>query len=86
MPLCAAKTANGKRCQRQVSGNSKYCWQHKRNSPKRSPRKFTAEEKDRQGRWCRCVLHVKEKGGPYNPYAVCSSRIKRVTNSCKGFE
>ena len=96
---CQCKTKNGKKCNRDVKENSKYCWQHQqcktsppgpqssKKSPKKSPRKLTASEREIQQKYCRCIMHVKEKSPQVtNPYAVCSARIKRVTNSCKEFE
>ena len=90
MTMCAGKTTQGRRCTRQVTGRSKYCWQHQGNkrSVKRrtSTKKLTGAEREHQKRYCRCVMHVKEQGGDYNPWAVCTKSVGRVTNSCKEFE
>lgn len=99
---CKCKTKSGKPCSRNAEQNSKYCWQHadvatlapgppgpspQRKSPQRkSPKKMTASERKTQAKFCRCVLHVKEKGSAYNPWAVCTASVGRVNNSCKEFE
>lgn len=99
---CKCKTKSGKQCLRNAEPNAKCCWQHaqesapgpkspkspKRKSSKRQVKspKMTAAERELQGRFCRCIMHVKEKGSSYNPWAVCTASVGRVTNSCKEFE
>lgn len=37
---------------------------------------------DAEQRYCRCVLHVKAKGGAYNPYAVCAKSVGTTSRQC----
>jgi hypothetical protein len=36
-------------------------------------------------KYCRCLMHVQEKGGGYNPYAVCTSRVGSQVHSCSPY-
>lgn len=36
-------------------------------------------------KYCRCLIRVEEKGGNYNPYAVCKSRIPEHVYSCSQY-
>ena len=96
---CKCKTKSGKQCLRNAEPNAKYCWQHaqqdapgpkspNRKSSKRQVKspKMTAAERELQRKYCHCVIQVKEKGSSYNPWAVCTASVGRVTNSCKEFE
>jgi len=87
---CACKTKSGKKCSRNAEENSKYCWQHSKapgpKSPKKSPRKLTGDEEEKQITFCRCVNAVKAKGGGKNPWAICTASVGRITNSCKEYE
>lgn len=52
----------------------------------KSPKKLTSVEREHQARYCKCIMDVKAKSPKYNPWAVCSKTVGRVTNSCKEFE
>lgn len=86
---CVCKTKNGTRCKRQATKNNK-CAQHYKAgclSPRSSPRKLSPSEREKQGKFCRCVMSVKKKQGTkVNPWAICTASVGRINNSCKEFE
>ena len=95
---CQCKTKSGKQCLRNAEPNAKCCWQHIQQAPqapgpnkikstkKIKSQKMTASERKLQEKYCRCVMKVKSQGSTYNPWAVCTASVGRVSNICKEFE
>ena len=40
---------------------------------------------EEQRKYCRCLLRVEERGGAYNPYAVCTSSVGAQVYSCSKY-
>ena len=63
-----------------------------RQSSKRSPNRqktasqMTSAEYQLQKKFCDCIMDVKAQGSAYNPWAVCTASVGRVSNKCKEFE
>lgn len=49
--------------------------------------KLDADLTDDEKKYCRCVAHVKAKGGAYNPFAVCAKTVGTTSRECgKSFD
>jgi hypothetical protein len=77
---CQGKTKSGKPCKRTCKG--KYCFQHQKKYPRRSPKK---SDDDLQRRYCSCLLSVEAKGHNVNKYKICTASVGRVSKSCKAY-
>ena len=69
-------TQHGKKCTRKCKNGSNYCWQHKKSNK-------TPEQIQRD--YCSCILKVKRKSPQYNPYAICTKSVGRVSKNCKDY-
>jgi cobalamin biosynthesis protein CobT len=69
--------SDGKKSSRSRSPRKKQTDQDKKNYFKKGSDLNGDEEK-----FCRCILHVEEKGGAYNPYAVCAKSVGTTSRKC----
>lgn len=94
MKFCTQITKDGHQCTRKCKGNSKYCWQHQKNSnisskksSNKSPKKLLNKSPEEiQRKYCNCVISVKQKQPNVNAFAICTASVGRINNNCKQYE